>query len=89
MMTAFSFLLGILPLVLATGAGAASRRSIGTTVFGGMLLATIVGVLLIPVLYVTFQWLRERFGSRRGHARTAEAAPPGEAAQTGEGRGGT
>ena len=76
MMTAFSFLLGILPLVVATGAGAASRRAIGTTVFGGMLLATIVGILLIPVLYVALQKLRERFGSGTGSAVTAAAADP-------------
>ena len=64
-MTAFSFLLGIFPLVVATGAGAASRQSIGIPVFGGMLLATVVGIILIPGLYVVFQTLRERVSSRR------------------------
>jgi HAE1 family hydrophobic/amphiphilic exporter-1 len=59
MMTALSFILGVLPLVLATGAGAASRMSVGITVFGGMALATIVGILLIPSLYVLFQRVRE------------------------------
>jgi HAE1 family hydrophobic/amphiphilic exporter-1 len=59
LMTAISFLLGILPLLLATGAGAASRRSIGLTVFSGMLAATVVGILLIPALYVAFQTARE------------------------------
>lgn len=59
MMTALSFILGVLPLVLATGAGAASRVSVGMTVFGGMVLATIVGILLIPSLYVLFQRVRE------------------------------
>lgn len=59
LMTALSFILGVAPLVLATGAGAASRVSVGMTVFGGMLFATIFGVVFIPVLYVAFQRLRE------------------------------
>jgi HAE1 family hydrophobic/amphiphilic exporter-1 len=60
LMTALSFILGVAPLVLATGAGAASRVSVGITVFGGMLAATILGVVFIPVLYVVFQNLREK-----------------------------
>ncbi|MFQ5626260.1 MAG: efflux RND transporter permease subunit, partial [Methyloligellaceae bacterium] len=60
LMTALSFVLGVAPLVLATGAGAASRVSVGMTVFGGMAAATIFGVVFIPVLYVVFQSLRER-----------------------------
>ena len=60
LMTAFSFILGVFPLVVATGAGAASRRAIGTTVFSGMMAATLVGIFLIPALYATFQALRER-----------------------------
>jgi HAE1 family hydrophobic/amphiphilic exporter-1 len=59
MMTALSFILGVLPLVLASGAGAASRVSVGLTVFGGMLAATIVGIIMIPALYVAFQGFRE------------------------------
>ncbi len=59
LMTAVSFLLGVLPLVLATGAGAASRVSLGTAVFGGMLLAVIGGTLLIPAFYVVVQRLIE------------------------------
>jgi len=62
MMTAFSFILGVIPLVLATGAGAGGRVSIGMTVFGGMLLAAVLGTLLIPSLYVVCQRLREAFG---------------------------
>ena len=77
MMTAFSFLLGILPLVIATGAGAASRRSIGTTVFGGMLAATVVGVVLIPALYVVFQSMREWVKGRgKRNEQSAEQAVP-------------
>ena len=60
LMTAFSFILGVLPLVIATGAGANSRRAIGTTVFSGMLAATLVGIFLISALYVAFQSLREK-----------------------------
>lgn len=59
MMTALSFLLGVVPLILASGAGAASQKAIGIAVFGGMLAATVVGVILIPVLYVVLQNLRE------------------------------
>ena len=57
LMTAVSFLLGTLPLVIATGAGAASRRSLGTAVFGGMLVAVIGGTILIPAFYVLVQRL--------------------------------
>ena len=59
MMTAWSFLFGVLPLVLATGAGAASQRAIGITTFSGMLAATLVGIILTPALFVIFQNLRD------------------------------
>ncbi len=59
LMTVFSFLLGILPLVYASGAGAASRQSLGTAVFGGMIMSTILTLLLTPVLFVVLQRLRE------------------------------
>lgn len=59
LMTAFTFILGVAPMVIAEGAGAQSRRHIGTTVFSGMLLATLVGIFLVPVLYYVFQSLRE------------------------------
>jgi hydrophobe/amphiphile efflux-1 (HAE1) family protein len=61
LMTIFSFLLGILPLIFATGAGAASRQSLGTAVFGGMLLSTILTFMLTPVLFVVLQRLKEKF----------------------------
>ena len=60
LMTAFSFLLGVIPLVIAMGAGAASRRSLGTAVFGGMLAATVMVPLFVPVFYATVQAIRER-----------------------------
>jgi len=64
MMTALSFILGVLPLVVATGAGAAGRRALGTPVFGGMIAAVLVGTLLVPVLYVAIQSLVERVSGR-------------------------
>jgi HAE1 family hydrophobic/amphiphilic exporter-1 len=70
MMTAFTFILGVLPLLMATGAGAASRRSLGTTVFSGMLAATIVGTLLVPAFYVAIQGLVERVQARRRRVAT-------------------
>jgi multidrug efflux pump subunit AcrB len=60
MMTSFAFILGLLPLVIATGASQLARRDVGTPVFGGMILASFVGIFAIPPLYVTFQALRER-----------------------------
>ena len=59
LMTAFSFVLGVLPLVRATGAGAASRVSLGTAVFGGMVVAAILGTLLIPAFYAGVQKIIE------------------------------
>ena len=59
-MTAISFVLGVMPLVLSSGAGAASRISIGLAVFGGMLAATLFGILMIPALYSIVQTARER-----------------------------
>ena len=58
LMTSFSFILGVLPLVVATGAGAASRQSMGTAVFAGMLGVTILGVFFTPVMYVLMQKLK-------------------------------
>ena len=60
-MTAFAFIWGVFPLVIASGAGAASRHSLGFAVFGGMILSTFVGTLLTPVFFVMMQSLRERF----------------------------
>jgi hydrophobe/amphiphile efflux-1 (HAE1) family protein len=60
LMTAFTFILGVAPLVIASGAGANSRRAIGTTVFSGMLAATLLGIFLIPALYYIFQTGREK-----------------------------
>ena len=70
MMTSFAFILGLLPLVVATGASELARRNVGTPVFGGMILASFVGIFAIPPLYVTFQAMRERLSSS---ARPKEA----------------
>ncbi len=59
MMTSFAFILGLVPLVTATGAAAVSRRDVGTPVFFGMLAASGIGIFIIPMLYVTFETLRE------------------------------
>jgi multidrug efflux pump subunit AcrB len=64
MMTSFAFILGLLPLVIATGASAISRRDVGTPVFAGMLAASTMGIFLIPMLYVVFQTGRERVKAR-------------------------
>ncbi|MCL4735933.1 MAG: multidrug efflux RND transporter permease subunit [Candidatus Omnitrophica bacterium] len=60
MMTAFAFILGVIPLVKAHGAGANARASIGTAVFGGMLMASIIGILFVPMLYVVVQRVSEK-----------------------------
>ncbi|WP_428927609.1 efflux RND transporter permease subunit [Marinibacterium sp. SX1] len=74
MMTALSFLLGVVPLLTASGAGAASQSAIGIAVFGGMLAATVIGVIVVPVLYVLLQGLREWLKSLGGGKA---AATPG------------
>jgi hydrophobe/amphiphile efflux-1 (HAE1) family protein len=60
MMTSFAFILGLLPLVIATGASQLARRDVGTPVFGGMIFASFIGIFFIPPLYVFFQAIRER-----------------------------
>jgi hydrophobic/amphiphilic exporter-1 (mainly G- bacteria), HAE1 family len=62
LMTSFAFILGVLPLVLATGAGKNGRQSVGTTVFGGMLAATTLNLLFIPLLYIALRTLQEGRG---------------------------
>ena len=64
MMTSIAFILSLVPLVIAVGASAASRRSVGTTVFGGMIASAVVGIFMIPMLYVVLERVREW-----GHAR--------------------
>ncbi|MGI4953823.1 MAG: efflux RND transporter permease subunit [Janthinobacterium lividum] len=68
MMTSIAFILGLLPLVTANGAAQVSRRAVGTPVFAGMLAASSIGIFLIPMLYVTFQTMREKTKARFGGA---------------------
>jgi multidrug efflux pump subunit AcrB len=75
LMTAFAFILGVVPLTIASGAGAASRQSIGNTVFGGMLISTIVGLLLVPVFYAVIERLREREGADETQGAQRDATP--------------
>jgi len=76
LMTAFSFILGVLPLLVASGAGAEARKVMGMTVFSGMLAATVIGVLIVPALYVFIETLTKR---RKGVTPQANAGPGGEA----------
>jgi len=64
-MTSCAFILGVVPLMTAAGAGAASRHALGTSVFGGMLMATICGVLIVPSLYVAFQKIENRMKKKK------------------------
>ena len=72
LMTSFAFILGTVPLAIATGAGAGARQSLGTTVVFGMLLATMLGIFVIPVFYVVIQ----RISERRGPFSRDEPSPP-------------
>jgi HAE1 family hydrophobic/amphiphilic exporter-1 len=81
LMTAFAFILGVTPLVRATGAGAEGRKVMGMAVFSGMSIATMLGVCLVPVLFVTV----ERLIGRKQHASTADPDAPLAAAHGGEG----
>jgi len=72
LMTSFAFILGVVPLVMARGAGAASRRSLGTAVFGGMNAATLLAIFIVPVLYVVIQRISE---GKRKPAPGMDAVP--------------
>ncbi|MEM1107686.1 MAG: multidrug efflux RND transporter permease subunit [Planctomycetota bacterium] len=82
LMTAFSFVLGTAPLVIATGAGAASRRSLGTAVFFGMLLATVVGIVFVPVFFYVIQNMAEKFRPVTVKTKTHAADPPTDEGET-------
>ena len=60
-MTAVAFLLGLLPLVFAKGAGAGSRHSIGVSVFGGMMAVAFIGSILVPAFFVAVNYMKEKF----------------------------
>jgi HAE1 family hydrophobic/amphiphilic exporter-1 len=74
LMTSFAFIVGLLPLAWATGGSALGNRSIGTGAIGGMLTGVVLGVFIIPILYVIFQYLQERVREKMG--RTAPTSKP-------------
>ena len=78
LMTAWSFLFGVFPLVIATGAGSGSRRAIGITTFSGMMLATLIGIIFTPALYAVFQricdWTMSKFSKKNPGAEKAKDA---------------
>ena len=82
LMTAFAFILGVLPLVVATGAGAASRQILGTTVLGGMLAATVIAIFVIPATF----YVSQRFSRRADDAGTAARARADRPCRPGRGR---
>jgi multidrug efflux pump subunit AcrB len=70
MMTAWSFIFGVFPLVIASGAGAGAMRAIGITTASGMFVATVVGIIFVPAIYAIFQRMREWV--RRGEKNKKE-----------------
>jgi hydrophobe/amphiphile efflux-1 (HAE1) family protein len=77
LMTSFAFIFGVLPLVVASGAGSAARHSLGTSVFGGMIAATVLGVLFVPVYFVA----AEKFSEWRGKRKKSAGVPQPEEAK--------
>jgi len=75
LMTAFAFILGVVPLVTATGAGAASRQQLGTAVIGGMIAASLIAIFVIPVSF----YVVERLGNRGGGEKPVPVPAPAPA----------
>jgi The (Largely Gram-negative Bacterial) Hydrophobe/Amphiphile Efflux-1 (HAE1) Family len=73
LMTSFAFIIGLLPLVFAGGIGAAGNRSIGTGAVGGLLIGTVFGVFVIPILFMLFQWLQEKVGKKKLRTASVDA----------------
>jgi len=78
LMTAFAFILGVVPLMIATGAGAEMRQALGTSVFSGMLGVTLIGLFLTPVFYVVLRLLVQRLRPRPADASVPDEAAPGD-----------
>ena len=70
-MTSFAFILGVVPLVLATGAGAEMRQALGTVVFYGMIGVTFFGIFLTPVFFVSIRWLTNLRSAQPGESETS------------------
>ena len=66
LMTAFSFILGVIPLLTASGAGAESRKVLGATVFGGMLVATVASLIFVPMLFYIVQKATNKMAAKKG-----------------------
>ena len=81
LMTSFAFILGLIPLVTASGAGSASRHSLGTPVMGGMILSTFLNLVLVPVVYVVISNIRDSFKSRRSGDPNGRPHPTGESTE--------
>tara|TARA_R110002096_G_scaffold45372_31_gene121956 strand:- start:515 stop:913 length:399 start_codon:yes stop_codon:yes gene_type:complete len=73
LMTAFSFILGVIPLLIASGAGAESQKVIGTSVFGGMIVATALSLAAVPMLYYVIQTLSNKAKGKRAPEETPAA----------------
>ena len=78
LMTAMTFILGVLPMVIATGPGASSQISIGVTVFFGMIIATTVGIVFIPALFALFEHIKEYFTPHSAVQTSASVVAKGE-----------
>jgi multidrug efflux pump len=74
LMTSFAFILGVLPLVVSSGAGAEMRRTLGTAVFSGMLGVTMFGIFLTPVFYYVIQWFKDRRLQKRADSASASVS---------------
>ncbi len=81
LMTSFAFIFGLLPLMLATGAGATGNRSIGTGAIGGMLIGTLIGIFVIPTLFIVFQTLQEKISSSSKQSKEKDKNQPSEIVQ--------
>lgn len=73
LMTSFAFIIGLLPLVFARGVGAEGNKSIGSGAVGGLLVGTIIGIFLIPIFFIVFQWLQEKITGKKVEVTTTEA----------------
>jgi HAE1 family hydrophobic/amphiphilic exporter-1 len=86
-MTALAFIFGCLPLWTASGSGAVARRILGTVVIGGMLLATVIGILMVPVTFAVVEYISHRYGSRmKGTTMDSKHAPDDDDGDGGDGR---
>ena len=75
LMTALTFILGVFPMIVATGAGASSQIAIGSSVFFGMLAATFIGIIFIPPLFALFETIKEYFAPKTAAVKTLKKSP--------------